>query len=104
MITHEFLSDARILVLRPAAPLEAGDFTTIASEVDPIIKRSGGLKGLCIEARQFPGWKDFHAFLAHLKFVHEHQSKFARLAVVTDDPTLARLPEIIDRLHRFAVQ
>ena len=97
MISHAFLRDDGIVILRPQGPLEAADFQTVAAEIDPLIRERGGLRGLCIQAEKFPGWKDFHAFLAHLKFLFEHQDKFKKLAIVTDDATLARMPEIMGR-------
>jgi hypothetical protein len=35
MVSHELLRDEGILIIRPSASLEASDFQSIASEIDP---------------------------------------------------------------------
>jgi len=45
-----------------------------------------------VDARGFGGWDDARALLAHLRFVHEHQSKVARIAVVGDQWWLSAAP------------
>ena len=67
MLAHEFLHDRGILILKPSGALRANDFTALAAVVDPYIEQHGGLKGLMIEARSFPGWENFGAMLSHLR-------------------------------------
>ena len=55
MIHSELLADQAVLVLTPAGPLTAADFTRIAAMVDPYIEQHGKLKGLLIHASSFPG-------------------------------------------------
>lgn len=92
----EFTLDenAGILVLRPRDDLERGDFERVAAAVDPYIERHGGLKGIAVIAPDFPGWDDFAALIAHVKFVREHQAKVARVALVTSSHFLAALPRL----------
>ena len=72
MVNYELLRDEGILIIRPEGSLEASDFQKIAQDVDPYIEANGKLRGVMIDAESFPGWKDFAALVAHLKFVREH--------------------------------
>ena len=94
MLHHELLRDRGILVLTPEGALRAEDFTALATAVDPYIEQHGGLKGLLLEARSFPGWKDFAALVSHLRFVRDHHRQVRRIAVVTGSALLAAAPKI----------
>ena len=84
MLNYELRHDDHILVLSPDGPLEAADFTTLASHVDAYLEQHGMLRGVLIRAKSFPGWKDFGALLAHLKLVKEHHRRIERVALVAD--------------------
>ena len=88
MINHELLKAEGILILAPEAPLESTDFEGLAREIDPFIETNGKLHGVMIDAKSFPGWKDFAAMVAHLKFVKNHHQKIQKLAIVTDSSVL----------------
>ncbi len=47
-----------------------------------------------IDAESFPGWEDFSALVAHLRFVGDHHRNIQRVAVVSDSPVLAFLPRL----------
>jgi hypothetical protein len=94
MLHSELLVDQAVLVLAPDGPLAADDFERVAALVDPHIERHGRLKGLMIQTRSFPGWGDFAALLAHLRFVRDHHRRIERIAAVTDSGVLAALPRI----------
>lgn len=72
MLNHDLRHDDGIPVLNPGGPLEAADFTTLTGHVDAYLEQQGKLRGVLIRAKSFPGWKDFGALLAHLKFVKAH--------------------------------
>ncbi len=72
------------VTLEPDGALTKQDFESAAQRIDPYIERAGGLRGLLIHTRSFPGWDSFGALVTHLKFVKEHQRKIARVALVTD--------------------
>ena len=83
MLNHELRLDQGLLVLRPDGPLEASDFAIVQGLVDAYLAKSGTLRGVLIHAnRGFPGWKDFAALVAHLKFVKDHHRKIEKVAVV----------------------
>jgi hypothetical protein len=94
MIDYELLKAEGILILRPQGRLEAADFEKVAHEIDPWIEANGKFHGLMIDAAAFPGWKDFAALVAHLRFIREHHKKIERIAVVSDSSFLAVAPKI----------
>jgi tRNA U38,U39,U40 pseudouridine synthase TruA len=94
MIQHELRHDTGILIVTPQGPLEKSDFEMLAREVDPYIEEKGGLNGLMIQAKSFPGWHDFAALVSHFNFVKDHHQRIAKVAAVTDNGFLAILPSI----------
>jgi MFS superfamily sulfate permease-like transporter len=94
MLQHELLQPEGILVLTPESPLGAIDFERLAQEIDPYIEASGNLRGVMIDAKSFPGWKDFAGAVAHLRFVKDHHQKIQKLAVVSDSTVLTLVPKI----------
>ena len=94
MVDHELLRAEGILILRPKGTLEAGDFEKLAQEVDPYIEANGKLHGILLDAERFPGWKDFAALVAHLRFVRDHHRKIEKVAVVSDSSFLTVAPKI----------
>ncbi len=94
MLNHELRHDDEILVLKPAGPLEAADFTTLAGLVDTYLEQHGTLRGILIRAKSFPGWKDFGALLAHLKFVKMHHQRIEKVALVAGGAFATIMPNI----------
>ena len=94
MVEYELLRAEGVLVLRLRDRLEAFDFEKVAQEVDPYIDANGKLHGIMLDAEAFPGWKDFAALVAHLRFVRDHHRKVARVAVVSDSTFLSVAPKI----------
>jgi hypothetical protein len=104
MLNHELRHDDGILVLNPEGPLEAADFTTLTSEVDAYLERHGTLRGVLIRAKSFPGWKDFGALLAHLKFLIDHLQRIEKVAVVADGTMANIMPNIANHFVHAQVQ
>ncbi|MEO6800957.1 MAG: STAS/SEC14 domain-containing protein [Rhodanobacter sp.] len=104
MLEHRLLLPEGILILEPVAPLEVGDFDDLARETDPYIAEHGKLPGLMIHAKEFPGWANPDAFLAHMHFVKSHYRKIGRLAMVTDSKLLEELPRIAGHLVHVQVK
>src|SRR3954462_14547543 len=94
MVEHELLHSEGILILRPKDRLEAIDFENLAQEIDPHIEANGKLHGILLDAESFPGWKDFAALVAHLRFVRDHHRKIEKIAVVSDSSFLSVAPKI----------
>jgi hypothetical protein len=104
MLEHQLLLPEGILILEPDAPLEAGDFDGLVSEIDPYIAEHGQLAGMMIHATAFPGWANPEAFFAHIQFIKSHYQKIGRLAMVTDSRLLGELPRIAAQLVHVQVK
>jgi hypothetical protein len=104
MIDYELREANGILVIRPRDALEASDFQRVASEVDRYIEANGKLHGVMIDAEAFPGWKDFAALIAHMKFVRDHHRKIARIAAVSDSGFLRIAPMIASHFVQAEVR
>ena len=104
MVEHELLRDEGILIIRPKGRLEAADFVALAGEIDPYIEANGKLHGLLLDAEAFPGWADFAALVAHLKFVRDHHHKIRRVAVVSDSTFLTVAPRFASHFVRATVR
>lgn len=94
MLTHELLRDEGILILRPQGPLQAGDFTSLATLVDPYLEKHGKLRGIMVDAQSFPGWDSFTALVSHLQFVRDHHRLIGKIAAVSDSPVLSLAPQL----------
>ncbi len=84
MINYTLDEANSVLHVRPAGPLQKDDFETLAQAVDPFIQRTGGLNGLLLETKRFPGWANVAAVVRHFRFVRDHHRKVKRVAVITD--------------------
>ncbi len=94
MLNYELQQDEGILVLHPEGRLEAADFISITSQVDDYLAEHGKLKGVLIHTKSFPGWKNFAALLAHLKFLKAHIQRIEKVAVVADGALADIMPDI----------
>ncbi|MGZ4241986.1 MAG: STAS/SEC14 domain-containing protein [Actinomycetota bacterium] len=54
--------------------------------------------------RGFPGWKDFGALVAHLKFVKEHHRDIEKVAVILDSGVAAIMPSIANHFVHAQVK
>ena len=104
MLNHELRHDDEILVLNPEGPLEAADFTMLTGLVDAYLERNGKLRGVLIHAKSFPGWKDFGALLAHLKFVKAHHRRIEKVAVVADGAFANIVPQVTNHFVHAQVR
>jgi len=94
MISHEFLFDNSVLIVRPDDRLSKGDFAALATAVDPVVEERGELRGLMIQTPTFPGWENFEGFLSHMRFVRDHHKNIEKVALVSDSRVAARVPKI----------
>ncbi len=81
-------------VLEPSGTLQKADFDRLTEMFDARIAAGGPVPNLVIHARGFPGWSDFAAFSEHLRFVRSHESKIAKIALVSDSGILDIAPKI----------
>ncbi len=92
MINTEWLREDSVFAVRPEGAIDDTDFARVGAIIDPVIARKGRLEGLMVDARGFAGWDDTRALLAHMRFVHQHQPKVARIAAVGDQWWLRAAP------------
>jgi hypothetical protein len=104
VLKHMIIEPEEILVLEPHAPLEASDFENLAREIDPYIADHGKLPGLMIHAKQFPGWANLDAFLAHMRFIKSHLQNIVRFAMVSDSVLLTDVSKIAAHLVHAQVK
>jgi len=104
MLTHELLRDEGILILQPQGPLQAGDFTSLASVVDPYLHEHGTLRGIMVDAPSFPGWDSFAALVSHLRFVRDHHRLIGKIAAVSDSPILSVVPQLASHFVKAKIR
>jgi hypothetical protein len=104
MIRHELRRDEGLLIVTPEERLEAEDFENLAREIDPYLEKKGQLRGLMIYTESFPGWDDFAALIAHLKFVNDHHRQIEKVAAVTDSDFLSIAPHIVDHFVQAEIR
>jgi len=104
MLNYELRHDDGILVLNPDGPLEAADFTTLANQVDTYLEQHAKLHGVLIHAPSFPGWDDFDAMLAHVKFLNNHLHRVEKVAVVVGGALANIVPNIANYFVHAEVQ
>jgi hypothetical protein len=84
MLEHNLDTATSVLYVRPKSSIEKGDFIELAKAVDPYIEKTGGLKGVIIEAPTFPGWDSLGAMAEHFRFVRDHHRHIKKICIVTD--------------------
>ncbi len=104
MINYELRHVEGMLILHPKGLLEAEDFTTLATQVDNYLEGNGMLHGVLIHAKSFPGWKDFGALIAHLKFLKDHLKRIEKVAVVADGVIANVMPQIANHFVHAQVR
>jgi hypothetical protein len=100
MISYELDESAGVLMVRPEGKLRIQDFEALSQTVDPFIEKKGELSGLIIVTEKFPGWADFNGMLEHIKFVHSHHRKIAKVAFVTD----SKIADVAESLGKHFIQ
>ena len=95
MLAYHLNPQTGIVELRPRGPLEAHDFTSLSLTMNTYIEDHGKLRGLLLELDRFPGFDDWDAVAAQLRFVREHLPKVDRIALLTDNPWLEPLPDVL---------
>jgi hypothetical protein len=95
MLAYHLNESTGIVELRPRGRLEARDFESLALTVDGYIEDHGKLRGVLVELDHFPGWDDWEAVSAHLRFLRQHLPRIDRVALLTDNPWLEPLPDVL---------
>ena len=104
MLAYHLNPETGIVELRPRGPLEAHDATSLALTVDDYLLDHGRLRGVLLELDHFPGFDDWQAVSAHVRFMREHLPKVDRLAVLTSNRWLEPLPDVMRLLTPLEVR
>lgn len=94
-LTHRALHECGVLVLEPHDELHMEDIDRITHLIDPWIE-AGGLKGLVVHAKHFPGWEDLGGMVEHIKLVRAHHKRIPRVALAIDG-RVAKLGEALGK-------
>ena len=84
MLDHRLDASRSIVYLKPTSALKKEDFEALGKTVDPHIEAKGGLAGIVLDIKAFPGWESIGEMAAHLRFVSDHHKKVKKIAIVTD--------------------
>ncbi len=95
-VAHRLIADKGVLVIDAKRPLHTQDFDVLALTVDPWIEAHGGLEGIVIHARAFPGWESLGSIIRHVQFVRDHRAKVRRLAIAADGRLASMAPRLGD--------
>jgi hypothetical protein len=95
-IEHRLLPDVGVLVVEATAPLRAQDFEALTADADAWIEAHGGLRGIVVHAREFPGWENLAGFLGHLRFIRDHHRRVGRVALAADSKLATLAPRIAE--------
>jgi len=68
------------------------------------IEDHGRLRGLLLELDRFPGFDDWDAIAAQIRFVRRNLPKVDRIALLTDNPWLEPLPDVLRLLTPLEVK
>jgi hypothetical protein len=70
-----------ILLLDVKSPFTYDDFRTISSIIDPYFAAHGELKGIIINSKKFPYWRDAQNRSEYLNFARDNHHKFKKAAL-----------------------
>lgn len=93
-VSHRLIPQAEVIVVEVKEPLRVQDFDALAVTADTWIEKHGGLHGVVIHARQFPGWENVTSLLRHIRFVRDHHHKVNRVALAADSKLVTLVPRL----------
>jgi len=82
MINIETHKNSAIVHAKVVGKIETGDWTEVATLIDPIIVEHMSVS-LLLDATDFEGWDDMYALRNHFKFVKLRHDNVDRIALVT---------------------
>jgi len=93
-----------VLVVEAKSELRAQDFDALAATVDPWVESHGGLRGLVIHAREFPGWENLGGMFRHIRFIRNHHRSIGRIALASDSTLASLAPHLTEHFVEANVQ
>ena len=95
-LQHRLLPEIGVLVIEPHGKLRPEDFDAVAAAADPWIESTGGLRGLVVHVREFPGWQNLGSFVRHVNFVRGHHRKIGRVALAANGKMAELAPSLAE--------
>jgi hypothetical protein len=93
-VSHRLLPEKGVIVVEVEHALNAQDLDALALTADQWIESHGGLEGIVIHARAFPGWENLAGLVRHIQFVRYHHRKVKRIALATDGKLASLAPRV----------
>ena len=103
-ISHRLLPESGIIVVEAKHALNAQDFDALAFTADTWIESHGGVQGIVIHAREFPGWESLGSFVRHIQFVCDHHRNVKRIALAADAKLASIAPKIAEHFIKAEVK
>ena len=105
-ISHRVLPESGVIVVEVNHALTAEDFDVLSLTADTWIEAHGGLQGIVIHAREFPGWENLGSLIRHIQFIRDHHRNVKRVALAADVKLASVAPAIAEhfiqaQLKRF---
>jgi hypothetical protein len=99
-MAHRFIAGHGVLLVQPTGPLRATDFDAIALAIDPWSGTPGNLRGLVVQAGEFPGWENIAGFVRHVQVARGRRDAVRRVALATDAHVPHVKPELTEHFIR----
>lgn len=99
-VSPRLIPESGVIVVEVKEPLRTQDFDALAFTADAWIEAHGGLRGLVIHVREFPGWANIGSLRRHLRFVRNLHRRVTRVALATD----SKLAGLLPRLAKYVVR
>lgn len=100
---HCIDENLKILVIKLKGPLSSDQFSQMDREVDKWVTNNGELKGIVIQAKNFPGWRDIGSLISHVKFVRDNHKRISRVAFCADDKLTELIPKFANHFVKAHV-
>ncbi len=85
-----------LIIATAEQTLSEADFEGLSDCINEYINTTDRAPGIVLHAAQFPHWKNAAAMVAHFKLVRDHQKVLPKVALVSDNSTLASMPALVD--------
>ena len=103
-ISHRVLLESGVIVVEVKHALSAQDFDALAFAADAWIESHGGLQGIVIHAREFPGWESLGSLIRHIQFIRDHHRKVEKIALAADAKLASVAPKIAEHFIQAEVK
>jgi hypothetical protein len=96
-LAHQYLSDARVLVLLPKDILHVEDFEALTERMRSLRESGAPVHGVIVRTAKLPKWSNLGALIRHVRFVRTFHEEIARIAIVSDAQMARTIAAIVER-------